>query len=122
MQSAHCWQHCTRHGLPQQHPAQQHGRDGAEQPQRRHRHRRQPCNAAKPQLPALAGAVTQPGRDARSSLVQLTPQGLALIDRAVETHVASEHRILAALNAADLAALVHKLALPLAALESPEEQ
>ena len=57
-----------------------------------------------------------------SSLVQLTLPRLALIDRAVETHVASEHRILAALNAADLAALVHKLALPLAALESPEEQ
>lgn len=57
-----------------------------------------------------------------SSLVQVTLPRLALIDRAVETHVASEHRILAALNAADLAALVHKLALPLAALESPEEQ
>ena len=60
--------------------------------------------------------------DARSSLVQLTPQGLALIDRAVEAHVANEHRILSALKAADLAALDHKLALLLAALESPEEQ
>ena len=47
---------------------------------------------------------------------------LALIDRAVETHVANEHRILSALKAADLAALDHKLALLLAALESPEEQ
>ena len=37
-----------------------------------------------------------------SSLVQLTPQGLALIDRAVEAHVANEHRILSALKAADL--------------------
>lgn len=70
----------------------------------------------------MAGAVTQPGRDARSSLVQLTPQGLALIDRAVEAHVANERRILSALKAADLAALDHRLALLLAALESPEEQ
>ena len=60
--------------------------------------------------------------DARSSLVQLTPQGLALIDRAVEAHVANEHRILAALKAADLAALDHRLALLLAELESPAEQ
>ena len=60
--------------------------------------------------------------DASSSRVQLTPQGLALIDRAAEAHVANEHRILAALKAADLAALDHKLALLLAALESPEEQ
>lgn len=60
--------------------------------------------------------------DASSSRVQLTPQGLALIDRAAEAHVANEHRILAALKAADLAALDHRLALLLAALESPEEQ
>ena len=57
-----------------------------------------------------------------SSLMQLTFPRLALIDRAVENHVASEHRILAALKAADLAALDHRLALLLAALESPEEQ
>lgn len=57
--------------------------------------------------------------DARSSLVQLTPQGLELIDRAVEAHVANEHRILSALKAADLAALDTRLALLLAALESP---
>ena len=57
-----------------------------------------------------------------SSLAQLTPQGLALIDRAVEAHVANEHRILSALKAADLAALDHRLALLLVALESPEEQ
>ena len=54
--------------------------------------------------------------------MQVTLPRLALIDRAVETHVANEHRILAALEAADLAALDHKLALLLAALESPEEQ
>lgn len=57
-----------------------------------------------------------------SSLVQLTLPRLALIDLAVENHLASEHRILAALEAADLAALDHKLALLLAALESPAEQ
>ena len=32
--------------------------------------------------------------DARSSLVQLTPQGQELIDRAVEAHVANEHAVL----------------------------
>jgi DNA-binding MarR family transcriptional regulator len=57
--------------------------------------------------------------DARSSLVQLTPAGLALIDRAVEAHVANEHRILAPLKAADLAALDARLSLLLAALEPP---
>ena len=56
------------------------------------------------------------------SLAQLTLPRLALIDRAVEAHVANEYRILAALKAADLAALDHKLALLLAALESPEAQ
>ena len=54
--------------------------------------------------------------------MQLTLPRLALIDLAVEAHVANEHRILSALKAADLAALDHKLALLLAALESPEEQ
>ena len=57
-----------------------------------------------------------------SSLVQLTLPRLALIDLAVENHLASEHRILAALEAADLAALDHRLALLLVPLESPEEQ
>ncbi|MFY3383131.1 MarR family winged helix-turn-helix transcriptional regulator [Paracidovorax sp. MALMAid1276] len=57
--------------------------------------------------------------DARSSLVQLTPAGLALIDRAVEAHVANEHRILAPLKAGDIAALDARLAQLLTALESP---
>ena len=60
--------------------------------------------------------------DARSSLVQLTPQGQELIDRAVEAHVANEHRILSALNAADIAALDARLALLLASLESRRGQ
>lgn len=59
--------------------------------------------------------------DARSTLVQLTPAGLALIDRAVEAHVANEHRILAPMKPADLAALDAKLAVLLAALESPSD-
>lgn len=57
-----------------------------------------------------------------SSLVQLTLPRLALIDLAVENHVANEHRTLSVLKAADLAALDHRLALLLAALESPAEQ
>ena len=60
--------------------------------------------------------------NASSSRVQLTPREPTLIDRAVEARVANEHRILAALKAADLAALNHRLALLLAALESPAEQ
>ena len=60
--------------------------------------------------------------DARSSLVQLTPQGQELIDRAVEAHVANEHRILSALKAADIAALDARLALLLASLESRRGQ
>ena len=60
--------------------------------------------------------------DARSSLVQLTPQGLELIDRAVEAHVANEHSILSDLKAADIAALDARQALLLAPLESRREQ
>ena len=60
--------------------------------------------------------------DARSSLVQLTPQGQELIDRAVEAHVANEHRILSALKAADVAALDARLTLLLASLESRRGQ
>lgn len=58
--------------------------------------------------------------DARSLLVQLTPAGLALIDRAVEAHVENEHRILAPLKAAELAALDARLSRLLGALESAE--
>jgi DNA-binding MarR family transcriptional regulator len=60
--------------------------------------------------------------DARSSLVQLTPTGLALIERAVEAHVANEHRILAPLKAAELAALDARLSQLLMALESDARQ
>jgi len=55
--------------------------------------------------------------DARSTLVKLTPAGLALIDRAVEKHVENEHRILARITPAELASLDVQLAALLAALE-----
>ncbi len=54
--------------------------------------------------------------------MQLTPESMAPIDRAVDAHVANEHHILAPLKAADLAALEVRLALLLAALESPTGQ
>lgn len=59
--------------------------------------------------------------DARSNLVQLSPTGLALIDRAVTAHVANEHRILASIKAADLAALDLRLSRLLLSLESAAE-
>jgi DNA-binding MarR family transcriptional regulator len=58
--------------------------------------------------------------DARSTLVQLTPAGLKLIDRAVEAHVDNEQRLLAPIKSADLAALDARLAQLLAALEPRE--
>lgn len=57
--------------------------------------------------------------DARSVLVQLTPVGLALIERAVEAHVENERNILAAIEPADLAALDARLSGLLAVLEPP---
>jgi len=56
--------------------------------------------------------------DARSSLVQLTNAGLDLINQAVTAHVDNEHRLLAPLKAADLAALEQRLSLLLQTLES----
>ena len=49
--------------------------------------------------------------DARSRRIRLTPAGLALVDDAVERHVANEHRLLAGLTAAErreLAGLLEK--------------
>lgn len=59
--------------------------------------------------------------DARSTLVKLTPAGLALIDRAVEQHVENERRILAGLTPAALTALDTQLAGLLRALEASGE-
>ncbi|MGH8435749.1 MAG: MarR family winged helix-turn-helix transcriptional regulator [Pseudomonas sp.] len=55
--------------------------------------------------------------DARSMLVQLTPAGLALIDRAVEAHIENERRIMAPMEPADLAGLDARLAELLTMLE-----
>jgi DNA-binding MarR family transcriptional regulator len=55
--------------------------------------------------------------DARSVLVQLTPAGLALIDRAVAAHVDNERRILSVIGDDELAALDARLSQLLNALE-----
>jgi len=50
--------------------------------------------------------------DRRGTLVQLTPRGVALIDAALETHIANEDRVLSSLNASErrsLDALLRKL-------------
>ena len=56
-------------------------------------------------------------QDRRGLLVQLTDEGLGLIDRAVEAHVENEHAVLAALNPKEretLAGLLEKLIADLA--------
>ncbi len=58
-------------------------------------------------------------KDARSMLVQLTPKGLALIDRAIEAHVDNEAAILAALPAASVRELDGLLSELLVMLEGP---
>ncbi|MCQ9422975.1 MarR family transcriptional regulator [Pseudomonas sp. LJDD11] len=55
--------------------------------------------------------------DARSLLVQLTAQGLALIDRAVESHVENERRLLETLPADVLAEMDASLSRLLRVLE-----
>ncbi len=59
--------------------------------------------------------------DARSVLVQLTPDGLALINRVVEAHVENEWRILAPIKPSDLAALNARLSQLLAVLEPADD-
>ncbi|WP_374586648.1 MarR family winged helix-turn-helix transcriptional regulator [Ideonella dechloratans] len=56
--------------------------------------------------------------DARSLLVQLSPAGLALIDRAVEAHVQTQREVLSVLPQAQLAALDAALARLLTSLET----
>jgi DNA-binding MarR family transcriptional regulator len=58
--------------------------------------------------------------DARSMLVQLTPDGLKLIDRVVEAHVENERTILALLAPDSLDILNEHLSILLTALENPE--
>ena len=57
--------------------------------------------------------------DARSMLVQLTPAGLDLIDRAVEAHVENEREILTLIKPDALASLDERLAELLSTLETP---
>jgi DNA-binding MarR family transcriptional regulator len=57
--------------------------------------------------------------DARSTLVQLSEAGLALIDRAVTAHVENEQRLLASFKTSDLAALDLRLSKLLLSLEGP---
>ncbi|HEY9100120.1 MAG TPA: MarR family transcriptional regulator [Thiobacillus sp.] len=59
--------------------------------------------------------------DARSVLVQLTPKGLALIDRVVDAHVENEHKLLSSLKPADLAALQTQLSKLLSVLEPAQD-
>lgn len=61
-------------------------------------------------------------QDARSMLVQLSPAGLALIDRAVDAHVANEHRILESLPASMLGSLNQQLSALLLALTVDSER
>ena len=56
-------------------------------------------------------------QDARSMLVQLTDRGLALIDRAGETHVENERQLLSTLHADVLCALDTHLSALLCSLE-----
>jgi DNA-binding MarR family transcriptional regulator len=58
--------------------------------------------------------------DARSQLVVLSPEGLALIDRVVTEHVANEHRLLAALSPAEQHALNQGLTRLLAVLQADD--
>jgi DNA-binding MarR family transcriptional regulator len=55
--------------------------------------------------------------DRRGTLVRLTPKGKTLIDKAIETHIANEKRLLVALQADDQRALDHLLRTLLASLE-----
>jgi len=59
-------------------------------------------------------------QDARSLLVQLTPQGKGLIDRAIEAHLDNERNILSAIAPETLAQLDAQLSTLLIALESNE--
>lgn len=63
----------------------------------------------------LIARTPDPG-DRRGTLITLTPAGHALLDRAIDAHVANEHRLLAALSKAEqreLADLLRKLQLGL---------
>jgi DNA-binding MarR family transcriptional regulator len=54
-------------------------------------------------------ARSRHAEDARSRLVGLTPDGLALVDRLFEQHMANEHRLVAVLTPAERRQLAHLL-------------
>ncbi|MCB4809900.1 MarR family transcriptional regulator [Methylovorus menthalis] len=60
--------------------------------------------------------------DARSMLVKLTPQGIEIIDQAVEAHLATERAILAALPSDSLKQLDHHLTKLLSIVEADERK
>lgn len=60
-------------------------------------------------------------QDARSMLVQLTEQGLNLIDKAVEAHIANERAILSALSPETIITLNQQLTELLFSLETEEK-
>ncbi|WP_374339473.1 MarR family winged helix-turn-helix transcriptional regulator [Leeia sp.] len=60
-------------------------------------------------------------QDARSMLVQLNQAGFELIERALEAHVANEHRILSTLPVPVIQTLTEQLSTLLQALEGPAQ-
>ena len=60
-------------------------------------------------------------QDARSTLVQLTPEGLELIERAVGPHVENERQMLSVLPAEVLASLDASLSQLMQALECQQD-
>lgn len=58
--------------------------------------------------------------DGRGRLIELTPEGLGLVDRVVVKHWDNEERLLAPLSAAERATLVSSLRTLLVSLESSE--
>ncbi len=54
-------------------------------------------------------ARSRHAEDARSRLVELTPDGLALVDRLFEEHLANEHRLVAVLTPTERRQLAHLL-------------
>jgi DNA-binding MarR family transcriptional regulator len=71
---------------------------------------------------AQAGLLTRrpDPRDRRGTLVRLTPKGLSLFDRALETHLANEDRLLQPLSATEQRQLDRVLRRLLATLERVE--
>ena len=60
--------------------------------------------------------------DRRGTLVRLTPKGRAVVDRALEAHVANEERLLGPLGASDRRSLDRLLRRLLAGLDQPQAE